>query len=130
MIKLTRKATLSDGVLGEMTISGVKFYTLEPHPGNPVHEGHPCIPAGAYRFKLTDSPAFGYVCPELLDVPNRSKIRIRIHIGNFPKDSLGCILVGTSCPNPRKASIGGSKKAFDLMMAIIRKTGENSILIQ
>jgi len=67
-------------------------FTLEPARTNPIHSGHPAIPAGEYPLVLTFSPHFKMVTPEVLDVPKRSAIRI--HIGNFPKDSLGCTLVG------------------------------------
>ena len=51
-----------------------------------------CIPAGTYELKVTWSPAFKRWLPLLMAVPGRSGIRI--HAGNIPYDTKGCILVG------------------------------------
>jgi hypothetical protein len=50
------------------------------------------IPAGNYKAIKHTSPRFGQTL-WILDVPNRSEILI--HRGNFNRDTLGCILVGT-----------------------------------
>ena len=66
--------------------------TLEPslHPTN--HLRPKAIPAGRYDVAVTWSPKFKRWLPLLLKVPNRSGIRI--HAGNNPEDSSGCILLG------------------------------------
>ena len=66
--------------------------TLEPslHPTNHLHPK--AIPAGRYDVAVTWSPKFKRRLPLLLNVPYRSGIRI--HAGNNPEDSSGCILVG------------------------------------
>ena len=66
--------------------------TLEPslHPTNHLHPK--AIPAGRYDVAVTWSPKFKRWLPLLLKVPNRSGIRI--HAGNNPEDSSGCILLG------------------------------------
>ena len=66
--------------------------TLEPslHPTNHLHPK--AIPAGRYAVTVTWSPKFKRWLPLLLKVPYRSGIRI--HAGNNPEDSSGCILVG------------------------------------
>src|SRR5271166_5946784 len=82
-----------NSVMGELGSCGMFWmHTLEPSRLTPVHPGHPCIPAGRYRAVLTRSPHLGYICPELLDVPGRSDIRI--HVANWPLDLLGCTAVG------------------------------------
>ena len=66
--------------------------TLEPslHPTNHLHPK--AIPAGRYAVAVTWSPKFKRWLPLLLNVPYRSGIRI--HAGNNPEDSSGCILLG------------------------------------
>jgi hypothetical protein len=49
------------------------------------------IPAGTYIVKRTWSPKFKKFLPEVLDVPERSGIRI--HRGTIPEHSKGCILL-------------------------------------
>lgn len=62
-------------ILGRVAIDGQQFcFDLEPARFTPVHAGHPCIPCGVFKVRLTHSPHLGYVTPELLDVPDRSNI--------------------------------------------------------
>ncbi len=66
------------------------------------HQSLSCIPAGSYPAHVTFSPHFSAHLYELLNVPNRSDIRI--HSGNFAGDTqkgfhsdvTGCILLGKS----------------------------------
>lgn len=79
--------------IGHLYVDGkYECFALEPAAVEPAHEGHPCIPAGTYRVGLRNSPRFGLDTIEVLKVPERTDILI--HAGNFPKDSLGCILPG------------------------------------
>jgi hypothetical protein len=50
------------------------------------------IPAVAYKIALVWSNKFHRILPELVNVPNRTAIRI--HRGNSVKDTQVCILVG------------------------------------
>jgi hypothetical protein len=71
------------------------------------------IPAGVYDCGITYSPSFKRNLIEIKNVPNR--MDIRIHSGNVPQDSKGCILVGK---NTTKGMVLQSKesesKLFDL----------------
>ena len=103
-------------IIGRVAVDGQHLcFDLEPSRLHPVHDGHPCIPCGRFKVKLTKSPHFGYVTPELIDVPGRTNIRI--HKGNEPKDSLGCTLVGMS-HGPAPNWISDSHDAFDRLMEL------------
>lgn len=54
--------------------------------------GDTAIPSGRYKFMLTWSNRFGRKLPEIKDVPFFDGIRM--HRGNWPKDTLGCPLCG------------------------------------
>ncbi len=112
-VDVYRKVETSESITGEFWLDGIKecFY-LEPSRETPCYPGHPCIEAGTYRVALTLSPHLGYVCPEMLDVPGRTAIRW--HIGNFPRDVLGCCVVGTAVGTNQ---VENSRAAFDALMA-------------
>src|SRR5687767_6346037 len=79
--------------LGDLSINGKPFcVTLEdPERETKIH-GITAIPAGRYRIRVTFSNRFGKRMPEILDVPNFDGVRI--HTGNFPNDTDGCLLIG------------------------------------
>lgn len=112
--------------IGELIINGKKVCdTLEP-PDNgltaelPLRKivalkrryGKSCIPYGTYKVLVTKSPKFNEWLPLLLDVPGFKGIRI--HAGNFPKDTQGCILPGW---NTLQGTVTGSRKALKEIMA-------------
>jgi hypothetical protein len=78
--------------LGELYLEGTfNCYTLEPPKLDPPVKPR-CIPASTYRFTIAFSPKHNRDVPLLEAVPDFEEIEI--HIGNFPADTLGCILVG------------------------------------
>ena len=84
--------------------------------------GKTAIPEGTYEVKLTYSPRFKKILPEILNVPNFSGIRI--HTGNSSKDTEGCILVGT-WDGEKEDWVGNSRIAFDELMALLEEATNN-----
>jgi hypothetical protein len=112
-VDIYRKVETSESITGEFWLDGVQQCVyLEPSRTTPFWPGHPCIDAGTYQVVLTMSPHLGYICPEVLNVPGRAAIRW--HIGNFPKDVLGCCVVGITVG---ENLVENSKVAFAALMA-------------
>lgn len=92
MVVLERFAYRDKYVIGRLYIGNIFFcYTLEPQLGA-SGSSKGCIPAGVYKMAMTWSPKFQRMLPLLFDVPNFEGIRI--HAGNTPNDTQGCILLG------------------------------------
>lgn len=119
ILTLTRTNLTPLSTIGELDINGEFFcYTLED-PVRPVKIfGETAIPAGTYKGIINMSNRFKKRMPLLLDVPGFEGIRI--HTGNFPKDTLGCILVGQE---KRPNMIYKSRPAFEDLM--LKLHGEN-----
>jgi hypothetical protein len=118
----------SDGIstLGTLSIDGTLYcYTLE----RPAVQ----IPTGTYPIELTNSLDLTCQCPDgslshllpLLDqVPGRTAIRI--HGGNYPRDSEGCILVGLQ---QGQDMIVQSQAALEGLMVKIRAAVAQSAVV-
>ena len=103
-ITLIRFAYRSDYTIGKMYVNDAYFCdTLEDanrdlnkngrfDNGETKVYGRTCIPFGHYTVDLTMSAHFKRVLPILVGVPDFAGVRI--HRGNEPSDTLGCILVG------------------------------------
>lgn len=52
------------------------------------------VPPGRYQLTKYRSPAHGFDVPLVNNVPGHSGIEI--HIGNYPKDTKGCLLLATN----------------------------------
>lgn len=118
-IHLTLQRVLTNDVctLGELTCleePSLKLFTLEPPRRFPPLKPR-SIPAGTYDVTRYKSPHLGYTVPLLHDVDDFSEVEI--HIGCFPRDTKGCILVGLKREGN---SVGYSKSAFDLLMATVK----------
>jgi hypothetical protein len=90
---------------------------LEVNQGDKIH-GQTAIPRGIYKVILSESNRFKRILPEVLAVPGFSGIRI--HPGNYAKDTEGCILVGRI---PGVDYVGESKLAFDALFKQLSKLG-------
>ena len=96
-----RHTFTKQSTIGDLLINGGYFcHTLEPVmreiPGEPVEKwkilGKTAIPVGTYSVIIDFSPRFQRNLPHILNVPNFTEVRT--HMGNFPKDTEACLLVG------------------------------------
>ena len=89
-----------------------------------------CIPSGIYRYEVSISPSFGKIV-KLLNVPRRS--HILIHVGNYQKDTKGCILPNWSYSYTRdsKTAYGiSSRDALELILESIPVKGNIHVISQ
>ncbi len=110
---LIRDTFTDKSTLGKLYFDG-EFYghTLEL-PWKDNEKRVSCIPKGVYEVKkrYTEESKYKYEHLHILDVENRELILM--HVGNYPKNSKGCILLG----NTRALNfVGESRKAFYKLM--------------
>jgi hypothetical protein len=89
-----------------------------------------CIPEGLYTGVLHRSPKFG-LCIWIKDVPGRSEILI--HIGNFNRDILGCVVIGMDIldiDGDGSIDVRDSGDAMDELLAAIEYEGLTQIPIR
>jgi hypothetical protein len=105
---VTRLTKTNASVSGELKLGGQHFaYTLEPAEASETIKPR-AIPLGTYEVTLRHSPRFKRIMPHIENVPGFEGVLI--HWGNYPKDTVACLLVGYErMPN----FVGQSQKAFD-----------------
>ena len=127
---LVRKVFEKDRTLGELHLEGTGYFcdTLEPHCIDWSREkkvaGKTAIPEGRYRVRVGWSPRRGRNVPWLKKVPHFKDIQI--HAGNFPKDTRGCILVGTR----NKIILVGSRAVFGRLMGKLQFENDIEIVVK
>lgn len=141
-LKLKRKAKRDTYVIGDLSIDERFFSnTLEDTDRGLTsgmtdeqikeikQKGITAIPTGRYKVVMNvQSPKFskykqyefcdGYL-PRLVDVPGFEGVLI--HIGNYPKDTDGCILVGK---NTVKGAVMESTVTFKELYDILKNAAE------
>ena len=115
LLQLKRKWSTDNSTIGELFIEGeFECYTLEDALRPIKVKGETAIPVGTYKIVVSLSKRFGRELPLLENVPNFEGIRI--HTGNWPKDTEGCILVGKQMGEDY---IGNSRDAFKALFDTI-----------
>ena len=122
---LLKRTTRTDkSTIGELHLNGKFFcYTLEDRDRGLKKTdsllsikarkliGITAIPAGRYEVALTWSNRFKKYMPQLLNVPGYEGVRI--HVGNYPEETEGCLLVGIGKGTDK---IIDSRTAFTALM--------------
>ena len=118
---VTRSAFTGLSTIGSLAVDGAPFgHTLEP-PKKEDDSKPRAIPCGTYDVSIRYSPKHGRLIPHVENVPGFSEIEI--HIGNFPRDTEGCLLVSHSISNVPD-QILGSKTAFDSLFRMLSEAKE------
>jgi len=97
-LRLHRDTFEPDMTLGILYVDGDYLgQTLEDcdrhlEAGGEKVYGETAIPRGRYRVVMSWSPHFGKLMPEVLGVAGF--VGVRIHGGNSPANTLGCVLLG------------------------------------
>ena len=115
-LQLVRNTFGAESTIGELFRDGqFECFTLEDTVRAVKIPGKTAIPAGTYEVTVNFSPHFGRPLPLLLDVPEFEGVRI--HPGNRPQDTEGCILVGRT---KGADFVGESRLAFDALFPQIQ----------
>ena len=121
-MKLVRNAFTADGIFGVILDDSGKQLAVTLEHAYPSGNGFmPKIPPGTYTCTKGTHQLAGMAAPfetfEVTHVPGHTNILI--HMGNYNKDSEGCILLGETCTN---AMITNSKITFQLFMSNLSDT--------
>lgn len=124
-LTLIRETLLEDRTIGKLYINDTYFCdTLEDkdrlaNTSRSISEvkvkHETCIPEGSYKVVISFSPRFKQYLPLLLNVPGF--LGIRIHAGNIPEHSSGCILLGKKAGN----KLIQSRLTMGRFMSILKK---------
>ncbi len=132
---LTRSCFDKDGIFGNLTCNEASFgcVTLEHSYQNPDGSYSPKTPAGTYTCKRGTHQLAHMTAPfetfEVENVPGHTNILI--HVGNFNKDSEGCILVGKAVTHDDDGVkfITNSKDTFLSFLGLLSGVDELTLTI-
>lgn len=123
---IQREVFTDNSTIGRLFINGVyQCFTLEDtmrekdgatFPDCKV-QNETAIPVGVYSVVIDFSPHFHKELPHILNVPCYEGVRI--HPGNSPKDTDGCVLVGQI--RRGEDDIGNSLNAFNALFEILER---------
>ena len=129
---IRRFKNVDDGTLGEFLLLDssenvlLNGYTLEPSgPDTTTPNQDKRIPQGEYSLSWHNSPTFSKKLPLLHNEVVPKERCILIHAGNYPKDTLGCVLVGLKNDG---ANVQESKKALKRLLPLLK--GVKKVIIE
>ena len=113
ILRVERKWYTDKSTTGELYFDNAfQCFTLEDKVREVKIPRITAIPAGRYAVVLSFSNRFNKYLPEILNVPFYTGVRM--HPGNRPEDSEGCILLGDTHGSD---FVGNSRAAFSVFMA-------------
>ena len=125
---LVRDTFTKESTIGELFINEERICDTLENPWLDNQRRISCIPEGEYKVRIRlprESATRDYMHLLVKDVKDRDYILF--HIGNFPRDTSGCILVGLGS---QQDAVNNSRLAMDLLMKeILNLGGENINLI-
>ena len=86
--------------------------------------GQTAVPTGVYNVILNYSPKYKKVMPLLQNVKGYEGVRI--HSGNKPEDTLGCLLVGK---NKKVGQVIDSRATYEALFKRLQQHGSDKIII-
>ena len=123
-VTLTRTKYSATATTGELNVPGIEktLYTLEP-PWRDNRGDESCIPLGDYLCVPhgweRHTPFKKKKVWEITNVGN-NRTAVLFHVGNYPKDSLGCVLVGTTSTGENVWHSGDAIEAMRTAIGINR----------
>lgn len=128
-LQLVRENFTDKSTEGKLFVNGLfECYTLEDkdrklEDGNVKVYGESAIPRGKYNIRITHSNRFK---KDLIKIDNVDGFSgVRIHSGNKPEDTEGCILVGLINQSNNDNFIGSSRPAYNALHNKVRKALDN-----
>ena len=129
IIKIIRKWETQQSTISEYAInnSNIKGYILErPGPDTLRSNMRLRIPEGTYNVVWHNSPRFGRQLLNLFNNQVSKGRKILIHHGNFPKDTDGCLLVGST---KAENFVGGSRPKLNELNSYIKRHNINRVRV-
>lgn len=118
-LEVKRRWFTGKSTIGELWVNGERFsFTLEPETREDEVKPR-AIPEGVYGVEIGWSPRHQRMIPIVEGVPGF--VGIEIHVGNFPRDTEGCLLVGGS---KGEDEVGESAAAFSELFALMERARE------
>ena len=122
---IIRDTFTEKSTIGRLFINGESFCDTLENPWIDNQRNISCIPEGNYKVRLRlarESATRDYLHLLVQDVPNRDFILV--HIGNYPSQTQGCILVGQGS---EQDVVYNSQLAMDLVIKEILNLGSENI---
>ena len=120
-----------EGTPGSLVLKDGRSYRTLELPWKDNENNVSCIPEGTYKLRVrpaSESHKFNYDHIEVLGVPGRDKILI--HIGNYLRNTDGCVLVGLwSSWQNNKWIVNSSRIAFGIVLEAVRR-GDSTLAVE